>query len=747
MEKCPLAHSASTPDGEGHLYRDHISAVTNDGTAKAEALAVHIADLAFAIRFVKIVASSSHYHDLGKLDPDNQRALAKGREGRMPWDHIDAGVAYLSKMGAWTSAWAVRAHHAPGLPKRGLHFAKLSKDPSHRKLRGRRQDSADLPKHREQITRTDSTLDEVLALHRRELGAFEVEPHAEHHGLALRLALSCLVDADHEDTARYTSGYQPAAAPSARWSERLAQLDAKVAEMQSKPGSRNPERQRFYNACRTIEPLASMATCQGPVGIGKTTAVLAYLLRRAIATNSRRLFVIAPYTAILKQTSRRLRDCLVLPDEVAIGDHVIAEHHHRADFESIDSRELATLWRAPIILTTAVQFFETLAGCAPSNLRKLHALPGSVVFIDESHAVMPSALWPQNWRWMRELSDVWGCSWVYASGSLAEFWRLESVTGMRGVELPDLVPSALTRDLVSVEGSRVRYRTLGRLEGISAISKELLSQDGPRLVIFNTVFSAASFAKELRDSGGDVIHLSTALCPRDREHILERIEKRLHDTADKDWTLVATSLVEAGLDLSFRVAFRERFSAASLIQVGGRVNRHGEQGEPAVVLDFFFDSSEGLKRNPGARRSAAVLGQLFEEARFDGAFDPAQLVSEALSRELEREGGEMGRSLLEAERTHDYPEVARLGRLIDADTRLVIVDPEVRRRIEAEIPVSMREMLNGSVQLWSHKISELGLMPIENRHDIYWWPHAYDPEFLGYMQGALEMSSGAAYVV
>ncbi len=134
-----------------------------------------------------------------------------------------------------------------------------------------------------------------------------------------------------------------------------------------------------------------MVACEGPVGIGKTTAVTAYLLRRAIATCARRLFAVAPFTAILSQTADTLRKSLVLENEHP--DAVVAEHHHRADFDDMSSRDLATLWTAPIILTTAVQFFETLASNHPAALRKLHGLPGSVVFIDEAHAALPTTCW------------------------------------------------------------------------------------------------------------------------------------------------------------------------------------------------------------------------------------------------------------------------------------------------------------------------------------------------------------------
>ena len=168
-----------------------------------------------------------------------------------------------------------------------------------------------------------------------------------------------------------------------------------------------------------------MVSCDGPVGLGKTTAVTAYLMRVAAETTPqlRRLFIVAPYTNIITQTVERLRAALVLPGERP--EDVVAEHHHRVDFDNIADRDLAALWRAPVVVTTAVQFFETLASNEPSRLRKLHELPGSAVFIDEAHAVLPTPLWPQNWRWLCQLAESWSCRFVFASGSQAQFWEQE----------------------------------------------------------------------------------------------------------------------------------------------------------------------------------------------------------------------------------------------------------------------------------------------------------------------------------
>ena len=134
------------------------------------------------------------------------------------------------------------------------------------------------------------------------------------------------------------------------------------------------------------------------------------------------------------------RKALVLPGENP--EHVVAELHHRADFQDMQSRQFTALWKAPIIVTTAVSFFETLASNTPATLRRLHNLPGSAVFIDESHAALPAKLLPLAWRWIKGFADEWGCYWVLASGSLNRFWKIEEFDKEKP-DIPEIMPVEL----------------------------------------------------------------------------------------------------------------------------------------------------------------------------------------------------------------------------------------------------------------------------------------------------------------
>jgi CRISPR-associated endonuclease/helicase Cas3 len=561
-----------------------------------------------------------------------------------------------------------------------------------------------------------------------------VSPARASHGLALRLALSCLVDADYSDTAAFDSGVAPGEPASSLWQDRLRRLDAYVEELGRRGDSaRDEARANFYLAARDANISDAFACCEAPVGLGKTTAITAFLLKSALKRNLRRLFIVAPYTNIIDQTVGVLREALSLPGENP--QEVVVAHHHKADFSSRFDRDIAVLWRAPVVVTTSVQFFETLSASGPSELRKLHELPGSAVFLDEAHAALPARLWPQNWRWLRELATKWNCGFVFASGSLARFWENRQVIDPPAV-VPEIMPRNLGAAVIHSEKDRIRYETKGLIGSPDELIQRVEREPGPRLLILNTVQSAAVVAQKMREAGKDVLHVSTALCPRDRAKVVDRIVGRLAKRSD-DLTVVATSCLEAGLNLSFRTGFRERFSTANLIQTGGRVNRNGEYNDQgaATVFDFILDPVDGITRHPGARDPGEVLKRQFAMGDF-GSMSPAALVSTAMVEELK--AGLAQDRLSKAEKEKDYPGTAEHGRVIPANTRIVAVDSHLVDRLIVGERLSFQEILSGSVQVWARRIETLGLRAVFGRRELYEWPHEYD-DFLGYMAGVLRM--------
>lgn len=490
-------------------------------------------------------------------------------------------------------------------------------------------------------------------------------------------------------------------------------------------------RAQMYEECRDCSLSADIVSNDGPVGSGKTTAVMAHQLKQAVIRGARRIFVILPYTNIITQSVAIYREALTLPGENP--EMVVAEMHYKADFESEDTRYLTALWRAPIVVTTAVTFFETLSSNRPAALRRLHELPGSIIFVDEAHAALPLKLLPLAWHWMKILQAEWGCYWILASGSLVRFWQIQKLVGTQEKSVPEMVNPDLRRDLLGYEKKRIQICwnpcPLSRAE----LADWVMESKGPRLLIMNTVQSAAVIANDVCQKYGKkcVEHLSTALTPEDREVTIERIKKRLTDATETDWVLVATSCVEAGVDFSFRNGFREMSSVLSLIQASGRVERNGIHKD-AKMWCFSMQDDRMLTQNPEVKLSAELLEGYFRE----GVEITPELSTKSIIDELDQ-GKNLVKeiqALMDAEVILNFETVNKKFKVIENDTIPVIVNPSVAEKIKYGHG-NWREVQRCSVSISRRNLEKWEVMQIAE--DIYQWTLTYD-SFLGYMAGVLK---------
>ena len=683
----------------------------------------------------KMLFAAADNHDLGKLDQKNQDVLCgKKKSKSLPIIHTDAGAVALLGHDDLEAALLVASHHV-GLPD----FVKLQNT-----------DEKDLLRAEDSDRRMQEPLESLLERHTDALGTFPefagAEIEVNDRAVFYRMALSELVDADHSDSAnpsRPLGDIAAEAPPLLRPVERLAALDAYVSQFQSS-SERSKLRSAIYASCRSEIAADRIVACDSPVGSGKTTAVMAHLLAVAKARNLRRVFVVLPFTNIISQSAEVYRKALVLPGERA--DDIVAEVHHLADFDDEASREYATQWIAPIVVTTAVAFFETLAAARPSALRRFHELAASAVFVDEAHAAVPAKLLPVTWRWMQSLADEWNVHWVLASGSLVRFWEMPEVHGAscdaddekgKPRSVPMIVPGEMRNKSTDYEASRVSFETAAEALSVDDLLELAAESNGPRLVILNTVQNAAIVAKRFNESGrfDEVFHLSTALTPRDRDEALKRVRKKLENACNGNWVLVGTSCVEAGVDLDFATGFREMASLASLLQTSGRVNRSGRRSH-ACVVSFLFQNDGRLNANPLQEDSIRVLRRFMDEGRAISA----SLCTEALRRELQLNPtaeSQLGK-IVNEERLLRFPEVERHYKVIAADTRTVVVDQEVIRRLEAFEPVDWREIQWNSVQLWGYRIERLNIPEVNGHPGVFKWHLDYSP-FLGFMEGVLKM--------
>lgn len=716
--RTPLAHSARK-NYPPQTYEAHVRGVCERAgkyAAEAECYSVKANGI-----LSTIVRDSALLHDLGKLEERNQSVLCEQsrRRRHLPVDHTDAGSAALQKMGSGCAAMLVYSHHQ-GLPDLSTEFAA-------------RGCSIFRNGNAEVRAETDAALPALLRQHEalfprkpnKEVQAYDGDP-----AVFLRMALSCLADADHGDTAA-AFGQTEKAMPELRPQERLAALDHYVSKF-GETDERSSLRRELYQSCRSAEAHSGFSVCGSPVGSGKTTAVMAHLLEQACKRNARRIFVVLPYTSIIRQSVDIYRKALVLPGETP--EDVVAELHSRADFEDIETRYLTALWRAPIVVTTAVAFFETLSSHNPAALRRLHELPGSLIFVDEAHSALPIRLLPLAWHWMNVLADEWSCYWVLASGSLVRYWELQPLSGlsMPQPEIAELVRPDLQRELSRYESSRITFRWREKPIGRKELPKWVQEAPGPRLLILNTVQSAAVIAADMAAEFGQthVEHLSTALTPEDRGNTIDRIRRRLADPDDADWTLVATSCVEAGVDFSFRTGFREISSLLSLLQAAGRVNRHGRNTE-AVMWSFSLQDDSMLPKNPALDVSAAVLRSYFQKRL---PITP-ELSTRSMQDELVRDNSCMSAicDFAELEAAQQFRTLAQKFRVIDQKTVLAVPDDSMASAI-AEGRASWQELQRHAVSVRKEKIVLWHLREIAD--GIYQWTLGYD-SFLGYMHGVL----------
>lgn len=732
-----LAHSARLNQGTpAQTYEEHVRHTRDHAIQYAERVRRHAPHLGGQL--VAVVAGAAELHDVGKLI-DGFQAVLRGETGHYRigegerYNHVDVGALQLLRAGNPFSALLAYSHHI-GLPS-------FSKESVRAELMFRSASPV-------QRALTELTLDDQIDRHRTLFpnGPPTLQSPTAVGPLFHRLGLSCVADADHGDTARHYGDWEPQA-PGLRAAERLAALDAYVERLSA---GKNDERTRLrsavYRACRDNPIDARLVACDSPVGTGKTTAVMAHLLAVAQRRKLDRIVVVLPFTNIIDEAVAAYRKALVLAGESP--EIVVAAHHHRADFQEPTTRAFTALWRAPIVVTTAVQFYETLAAATPAALRRLHALPGAAFFIDEAHASLPVHLLPLAWRWHNELAAEWGCHSVFASGSLTRYWRLPDIVG-KATELPELVETTLQRDSHEREQRRVSVRrreaalTLDELCGWLGDQESL---PGPRLLIVNTVQSAAVIAEELARLQGQpaVEHLSTALLPGDRQRTLERVRQLLHsawlnpdDPKKSNWTLVATTCVEAGVNLDFRTGLRERAGLVNILQAAGRVNREGRMAN-ANIWSFTLKQDTRLTRNPSFEDGARVLDTLFDR---HGTVTAA-LCPDALRLEIrDRKRKDYRNSpLIRAEDSADFPEVAELFRVIDGDSVLVLVDEDMKGRLDDGERLSWRDLQRGCVGLYRNRVDNLRLSELPGYPGLYRWTLGYDG-FLGVMRGILDLAA------
>ena len=422
---------------------------------------------------------------------------------------------------------------------------------------------------------------------------------------AIRMLFSALVDADRLDSERAGNLVQWRIRTSIRTSSLPALLDKLEEHLTTLPsgGTVNKIRRRVSEQCRDAaadEPGFFSLTV--PTGGGKTFASLRFALHHA-KYGMRRVIYVMPYTTIIDQNADEFRKILD-PDGKTFN---VLEHHSNLEprRETPESRLLSENWDNPIVVTTTVQFYESLYVAKPSRCRRLHSIRQSVIILDEAQTVPVRYLKAVTWA-LEELVTNYGCSVVFCTATqpLLDCEHLDAgaldnhrvgISGIRPIiSEPQRYFDALCR--VQVQGIKSQS-PLPTAEIASRVRQQAMKNKSV-LCILNTKQSAKAVFTELEK--GSILdtrlwYLSTAMCPQHRKDVIEIVKllaSYCRKTGTKAPVVVSTQLVEAGVNLDFDVVFRAMAGIDSLAQAAGRCNREGRL--PHIGEVYFFTAEENL---------------------------------------------------------------------------------------------------------------------------------------------------------
>jgi CRISPR-associated endonuclease/helicase Cas3 len=422
--------------------------------------------------------------------------------------------------------------------------------------------------------------------------------------LWVRMIFSCLVDADFLDTEAF---FEPDKPETRKGYPKLSELlpifnqymeDKKVKLGEARETTVNRLRDNILSRCRDMASFPpGIFTLTVPTGGGKTLSSLAFALQHAVTHGKNRIIYVIPYTSIIEQTADQFRDAFR-----GAGEAVL-EHHSNLDAsdetkETPRSRLECENWDAPIIVTTSVQFFESLFASRTSRCRKLHNIVNSVIILDEAQLLPPDFLKPIL-EALKELRKNYGVTVVFCTATQPALGPHKAVDfDFPGIpEMTEIVddPGALHQKLKRTDVRKVR-----NLEPLSweDVAEGLREHDSVLCVVNRRDDARALW--QIMPEG--TFHLSGLMCGSHRAEKIAEIKGRLKLKIPT--RVISTQLVEAGVDVDFPVVYRAVAGLDSIAQAAGRCNREGllERGEV-----FVFDPPS---RTPaGHLRQAAQIGR------------------------------------------------------------------------------------------------------------------------------------------
>ncbi|HNT97099.1 MAG TPA: CRISPR-associated endonuclease Cas3'' [Elusimicrobiales bacterium] len=530
-------------------------------------------------------------HDLGKASPQFQKYLENGM-GKV--EHSGQGAAFaednLKKVGR-ILAYLIAGHHA-GLPD--WHSTDTGSKALAVRLKNGRELLPDLGDYQEKF--------------KARLAGPLTPPgfkRPEDVHLWMRMLFSALTDADYLDTENFMAPEAKASRQGFNSIRRLSEAFLKhldVIESKSARSAVNSIRAEVRRYCEVAaDKKPGIFSLTVPTGGGKTLSSMAFAFRHALKYGKKRIIYVIPYTSIIEQTAKVLSDIL--------GPENIVEHHSnlepKDETEATRRSKLASEnWDAPVIVTTNVQFFESLYAARPGRCRKLHNLVGSIIILDEAQLLPPHLLSPCVDA-MRQLAENYGATLVISTATQP------ALKGLGHVE--EIIPDAAR---LYSRLKRVNYFMPTLLSSpptsLEEVSVELQKYEQV-LCIVNTRPDCYKLFKLMPEG---TVHLSALMCGAHRSEVIAGIKERLKNNLPV--RVISTQLVEAGVDIDFPVVYRAFAGLDAIAQAAGRCNREGgksTKGAFGQVHVFVPPSPLPI----GIMRKSA---DTFRDLLATGGFDP-----------------------------------------------------------------------------------------------------------------------------
>lgn len=500
----------------------------------------------------------------------------------------------------------------------------------------------------------------------------------------IRMVFSCLVDADFLETeAFYTK------IPRGKFSD-IATLRTRLANFMATKTSAMPtllNRLRNDILARAISRAAQppgLFTMTVPTGGGKTLASLSFALEHAVRHGMERVIYVAPYTSIIEQTAKVFAD--------ALGEGDVLEHHSGFDWDKAEDKDGETdgdglkklrhaseNWDVPVVVTTAVQFFESLFAARPGACRKLHNIARSVVVLDEAQTLPLPVLRPCLAA-LEELTLNYGASVVLCTATQPAWRRMDEALPLNAARQPQGFDIGPERELAPDPAALFAALKRVRVEVAPAPVEdaEIAARFGEQpqmLCIVNTRAHAKELFGQIAHLPG-ARHLTTLMCAAHRRQVLDEIRTDLAN--QRPVRLVATSLIEAGVDVDFAEVWRAETGLDSVAQAAGRCNREGKRESGRVVV--FAPAAWNLPKSLITFRDAARLPlhmpeplgleavrRYFQELYFNRGYEALDAL------EIDQLHGVLP-ILKNAQLDIPFASIAEAFRLIDDKMRSVIVD-------------------------------------------------------------------------